>query len=155
VGGAPERPQQVGFSHLGISVTDLDRTVSFYCDVLGGTLVRPPYGGDSPSFSGRMALVHLGTCALDLYEHPGNVGERFDPSRTGLGHLALAADSLANLEAWATWLDRHEIPRSDIRDGGDVGAMFDFIDPDGIQIEFFFLDQEKLRRSPLYSSVAG
>jgi glyoxylase I family protein len=56
-------------SHLGLSVTDLDRSVEFYCDVLGGLMVRPPFAGTSPSFSGRMAIVLLGSMALDLYEH--------------------------------------------------------------------------------------
>ena len=149
------RPPQVGVSHIGCSVTDLDRSVTFYCDVLGAALIRPPYGGERTSFSGRMALVRLGTLSLDLYEHAANAGERFDPSHTGLDHLALTAASLKDLEAWATWLDDHQIPHSEIRDGGGVGAMFDFVDPDGIQIEFFFLDEERLRHSATYSTSGG
>jgi glyoxylase I family protein len=101
-----------------------------------------------------MALINLGRFSLDVYQHAGNVNERFDPSRTGLDHLALVAGSLEDLQAWASWLDDHEVPRSEIRDAGDVGAMFDFVDPDGIQIEFFFLDQERLRRSTVYSAAA-
>jgi glyoxylase I family protein len=151
--GTLNRPQQVGVSHLGISVADLDRTVTFYCDVLGATLARPPYGGDSASFSGRMALVYLGKLAIDLYQHAGNSKERFDPARTGLDHLALVAQSFEDLEGWAGWLDHHRVPHSEIRASGDVGAMFDFVDPDGIQLEFFFLDQEKLRRSTVYSAT--
>jgi catechol 2,3-dioxygenase-like lactoylglutathione lyase family enzyme len=34
------RPQLVGVSHFGFSVTDLDRSIEFYCDVLGATLIR-------------------------------------------------------------------------------------------------------------------
>ena len=75
-----DRPDQVGLSHLGFSVSNLERSFSFYCDVLGATLARAPYDGDSPSFSGRMALVVLGALALDLFEHSGNEGKRFDPS---------------------------------------------------------------------------
>jgi glyoxylase I family protein len=131
------RPQQVEMSHLGFSVTDLDRSIKFYCDVLGAELVRAPYDGDSPSFSGRMALVMLGSNGLDLYEHAGNEGERFEPARTGLDHLALVAESFEHLKTLADWLDACEVPRSEIRDVG-VGAMFDFVDPDGIQIEFCF-----------------
>jgi glyoxylase I family protein len=127
--GTLNRSQQVGVSHLGISVADLDRTVTFYCDVLGATLARPPYGGDSASFSGRMALVYLGRLAIDLYQHAGNSKERFDPARTGLDHLALVADSFEDLQAWAAWLDHHQVPHSEIRTSGDVGAMFDFVDP--------------------------
>jgi glyoxylase I family protein len=68
----------------------------------------------------------------------------FDPARTGLDHLAFVAESYEHLAAWARWLDVCEVPRSEIREGGGVGAMFDFVDPDGLQIEFFFLDLEKL-----------
>jgi glyoxylase I family protein len=55
--------------HLGFSVTDLDRSIKFYCDVLGAALVRAPCDGDSPSFSGPLAFVTLGSNGLDLYEH--------------------------------------------------------------------------------------
>jgi glyoxylase I family protein len=144
-----DRPRHVGISHLGFSVTDLDTSISFYCDVLGAVLVRPPDDGDSPAFSGRMALVLLGSDGLDLFEHAGNQAEAFEPARTGLDHLGLVAESYEDLEKWAEWLDAHDIPRSEIRDGGGVGAMFDFTDPDGIQLEFFFRDREKLRQAPL------
>lgn len=148
------RPSASGLSHLGLSVSDLDRSIAFYRDVLGAVVVRPPHDGDSPSFQGRMALVGLGSLGVDLYEHTANPGDRFDPARTGLDHLALAVDSYKELEAWARWLDAHEVRRSPIRDGGGVGSMFDFTDPDGVQIEFYFLDEDKLRRSANFSSAA-
>jgi glyoxylase I family protein len=135
-------------------VTDLDRSIRFYSDVLGAVVVRGPYVGDNPSFSGRMALVMLGRNGLDLFEHTVNDGKRFEAPRTGLDHLALAAESLEHLQMWAAWLDDQGVRCSEIRVTG-VGAMFDFADPDGIQFEFFFTDQERLRQSELYSSVTS
>jgi glyoxylase I family protein len=82
-----------------------------------------------------MALVQLGAHGVDLFQHDGNGGERFEPGRTGLDHLGLAVDSYDDLQAWAEWLDAHDVPRSDIRDLG-TAAIFDFADPDGIQLEF-------------------
>jgi catechol 2,3-dioxygenase-like lactoylglutathione lyase family enzyme len=79
-----DRPDPVGLSHLGLSVSNLERSISFYCDVLGATLARTPYEGDSPAFSGRMALVIIGSLILDLFEHIGNGGRQFDPTSTGL-----------------------------------------------------------------------
>jgi glyoxylase I family protein len=112
----------------------------------------PPCAGFSEYFSGRMALVLLGAHGVDLFQHADNGGERFEPARTGLDHFALAVDSFGDLQAWAEWLDAHDVPRSDIRETSGVGAIFDFVDPDGIQLEFFFLDQDKVRRSATFSS---
>jgi glyoxylase I family protein len=132
-------------SHVGLSVADLDRSMSFYRDALGALVVRPPFGGDRAPFSGRMAILMLGLTVLDLFEHADNRAERFDPARTGLDHLALMADSHDDLEAWARWLDAHDVAHSEIRDSGGFGAQFDFVDPDGIQIEFCFLDHDMMR----------
>jgi glyoxylase I family protein len=145
---APHRPDDPTISHLGLSVTDLDRSVAFYCDVLGAKLVRAPYEADRGAF--RLALVHLASTGLDLCEHDANHGESFEPARTGLDHLAFNAASKAELEQWASWLDSRGVARSEIRDGGQVGLMFDFVDPDGVQLEFFFVDQERLRTSTTY-----
>jgi glyoxylase I family protein len=149
------RPRVSGISHLGLSVTDLDRSIAFYREVLGAILVRAPYDGDNLSFSGQLALIRLGSLAIDLYQHAATRDERFDPAQTGLDHLAFVAASRAELEVWARWLDEHDVARSPIRNTSDVASMFDFKDPDGIQIEFFYLDQEALRRSPLYSPTVA
>jgi hypothetical protein len=74
------------------------------------------------------------------------MGTGFDVTRTGLDHLALTAGSRDALADWAGWLDAHNVARSAIRDipGPIVGAMFDFVDPDGIQLEFIFIKSETL-----------
>lgn len=144
-----DRPRLIGVSHLGVSVTNLDRSLRFYCDVLGAPIVRPTYDGDRESFSGRMAAVALGPHALDLFEHVANRKEHFDPVRTGLDHIALAAESATELRAWTNWLDACEVPRSAIREVVGVGEMFDFVDPGGIQLEFLFLDLDRLSQFEL------
>jgi catechol 2,3-dioxygenase-like lactoylglutathione lyase family enzyme len=64
-------------NHLGISVSDLDRSIAFYCDVLGGALAIPPREGHSTLSSWRFAVVGLGSLALDIYQHSDNGGERW------------------------------------------------------------------------------
>jgi glyoxylase I family protein len=136
-----ERPAVAGVNHVGTSVTDLERSIRFYCDVLGATVVREPYSGDRASFSGRIAILALGTHILDLFEHAGNRGESFEPARTGLDHIGLGATCNDELTAWASWLDSCDVKRSAIRElENNMGALFDFVDPDGIQLEFLFID---------------
>jgi glyoxylase I family protein len=135
------RPRLAGVHHLGISVSSLERSMRFYRDVLGATLLVKPNDGTRSSFSGRVAIFGLGEHILDICQHARNAGERFDPVRTGLDHLALEARSVEELRAWAAWLDKCDVARSPIREVADgLGATFDFVDPDGIQMEFSYLN---------------
>jgi glyoxylase I family protein len=130
-----------GLHHVGLSVTSLEHSLRFYCDVVGAQLLGAPNDGTSPAFTGRMGILSLGGHILDLCEHARNGGEQFDPPRTGLDHLALAAKSLDELHAWAAWLDSCGVARSEIRVvANGLGAIFDFVDPDGMQIEFIHLN---------------
>jgi glyoxylase I family protein len=149
-----DRPDSVGLSHLGLSVSNLERSISFYGDVLGATLARTPYDGDSPAFSGCMAVVIIGSLILDLFEHSANGGLQFDPTSTGLDHLALVTQSSEDLQRWTRWLDLQKVQHSEIRTAQGMGLMFDFADPDGIQWEFLYLDPEKLQQLEIYSDVA-
>lgn len=141
--GESTRPRLAGLHHFGISVANLERSMRFYCDVLGADVLvaETPEGEDQRRFSGRAAILSLGGHVIDLCEHSGNAGDPFDPVRTGLDHFALEAESLDDLRAWANWLDTSGVARSEIRKvAGGVGTMFDFVDPDGIQIEFAHFD---------------
>jgi glyoxylase I family protein len=134
------RPHQLGIHHFGLSVTDVDRSTKFYRDVLGAEIVGPRHAPEE--FSGYRTVIRLGSHTIDLNQFSANQGTKFDPARTGLDHLALSAGSPEDLEVWARWLDRQRVPRSTIRLVRGVGPMFDFVDPDGIQIEFLFLDPD-------------
>ena len=141
------RPRLAGLHHFGISVANLERSIRFYCDVLGADLLvaDTPEGEDQRRFPGRAAILTLGGHVFDLCEHADNAGERFDPVRTGLDHFALEAESLDGLREWASWLDTSGVARSEIRKvAGGIGTMFDFVDPDGIQLEFLFIDLGQL-----------
>lgn len=143
-----DRPRLAGLHHLGISVINLERSVRFYCDVVGADLLVEPNEGTRPSFVGRMAILSLGGRIFDLCQHSRNEGERFDPVRTGLDHLALEAESVEQLSAWAGWLDSRGVSRSQVRSAADgLGTMFDFVDPDGLQIEFIHLNLGSLNDS--------
>jgi len=72
-----------GFSHVAIRVTDLSRAKQFYTGTLGFQLVIE---------TNELFLVNVGGILLgvrgDDRETP--TGDRFNPYRVGLDHLALA-----------------------------------------------------------------
>jgi catechol 2,3-dioxygenase-like lactoylglutathione lyase family enzyme len=123
---------------MGLSVRDLDRSIRFYCDVLGGALYREPYDGDSPSFSGQMAIVGLGEIGLDLIEHASNGGDQFQPGRTGLDHLSFPTESLDDLRDWARWLDACEVHIRAFATSLALAACSTSLTPTGLPWNFCF-----------------
>jgi glyoxylase I family protein len=136
----PTPPSAAEFDHYGISIADLDRSLHFYTDILGGIVVLPPHRVDEFSF--RRAVIWIGGMGIDLNEHATNTGEAFSPVRTGLDHLAFSVMCYEDLAAWAAHLDAHGVPCSPIRNVDGVGQAFDFRDPDGIQIEWWHRDHD-------------
>lgn len=114
--------------------------------MLGGDLVFPRHELDW----GARAIVRVGNHFIDLNELHAGDGTTFDPARTGLDHVAFTARSREELERWAEWLDRNNVRRTPVRDlradpaqdanAPVTGAMFQFVDPDGIELEFLFFD---------------
>jgi glyoxylase I family protein len=138
---APVPPSTTEFDHYGISVTDLGRSLAFYCDILAGIVVAPPHPVDEFNFRRAVICVN-GSMAIDLNEHAMNSGEAFDPARTGLDHLAFSVASYDALLAWAAYLDAKGVAHSPIRKLEGVGEGFDLRDPDGIQIELWHRDHD-------------
>ena len=100
----------------------------------------PPRPVDNFDFR-RAVLTFDGSMVIDLNEHAANPGEAFDPSRTGLDHLAFRAPSYDALIAWVALIDVEGVSHSPIRVIDGVGEGFDFCDPDGIQIELWHMDR--------------
>jgi catechol 2,3-dioxygenase-like lactoylglutathione lyase family enzyme len=64
-------------NHIGISVTDLERSIAFYRDMLGMEPLVPSFPFDGPQFrkvmgvpdaEGRMSVVRGGTVQIELFE---------------------------------------------------------------------------------------
>jgi glyoxylase I family protein len=147
-------PSIAKFDHFGISVTDLIRSLDFYCHVLGAVVLVPPHLDDKFNFR-RAVVMLVGPMGLDLNEHATNSGEPFDPVRTGLDHLAFGASSYEVLVAWAKHLETKGVPHSPIRNLVGFGETFDFRDPDGIQIEFWHKDQGGAWANNIRQKLAG
>lgn len=119
--------------HVVLRVTDIDRSLDFYCNRLGMTLVKQVTAG----------LYHLqaGNSMIDLVP----VGSRMDDGNTSapqmssrnVDHFCLLLDPFDG-DAITALLDQHGIDHSDIKTrfgaGGDGPAIY-LTDPDGNGIE--------------------
>jgi catechol 2,3-dioxygenase-like lactoylglutathione lyase family enzyme len=126
----------VGFHHVTLRVTDLDRSRAFYSALPGFTLDQ-----DFPDL-GKLryrigdTLARLVLCA----PLPGSPAEdRFDEHRIGLDHIAVGVEggreALARLEVTLRELGA-ETAGVQLDRAGEL-AMIAFRDPDNIQWEFF------------------
>jgi len=126
-------PPIKGFTHVSLSVRDLDASLHFYRDVLGLRTLAEPYDGEV--FEGREAMLLAGRTALCLQCHTANTGARFDPRHTGLDHIALAVASREDLEAFAEHLTTEGIEHSGVKPLPGFGDFIELHDPDGVLVE--------------------
>ena len=112
--------------HLALRVRDVDRTVTFYRDVLGlGLKMRPgpqmAFLGNRPDASHELALFQLPADAAGP-----------DPARVGLYHMAWEMASFAELEALH---ERLKAKGAKIVGYSDRQCNVMFHDPDGNELE--------------------
>ncbi|MEU7103178.1 VOC family protein [Streptomyces longwoodensis] len=120
--------------HIGLNVTDLDRSLAFYRDVLDFVLV-----GEGKEEGRRYAFLGDGeSLVLTLWEQ---AGDAYDPGRSGLHHLTFEVDSIERVTAYEQALRRRGVDFAHDgvvahREGAASGGIF-FHDPDGIRLEIF------------------
>ena len=116
--------------HLALRVTNPQRSRRFYHEQLGLPILL-----ETPQVTllgiGQVALALLGTDSESL------AGDRFDPHRTGLDHVALGvADD--ELESLLAQLNAVSVPNNGIQTDDLTGARYiSFYDPDGIAWELY------------------
>lgn len=120
--------------HIGLNVTDLDRSVAFYQRVFGLDDLR-----DSRQEGRRFAfLAKDGTLVLTLWQQ---ATDRYEAGRAGLHHLSFKVESIEQVLAaeqtlqdlGATFAYDGIVPHAE---GADSGGIF-FEDPDGVRLEIF------------------
>ncbi|MGW0601493.1 VOC family protein [Streptomyces sp. NPDC002776] len=118
--------------HTGLNVTDLDRSLAFYRDVLGFTPLAEGKEEDR-----RFALLGDGeTLVLALWQQAAGP---YDDSRSGLHHLAFQADSIERVRAYESALREYGVRFAHEgvvahAEGAGSGGIF-FHDPDGVRLE--------------------
>ncbi|MFD8420245.1 VOC family protein [Streptomyces sp. NPDC059466] len=123
--------------HVGLNVTDLDRSLAFYRDVLGFALLTEGKDGER-----RYAFLGSadggGGPVLTLWQQArGPYGD----DRAGLHHLALEVDSIDQVRTYETALRGQGVTFAHEgvvahREGSASGGIF-FHDPDGTRLEIY------------------
>jgi glyoxylase I family protein len=124
-------PEISGVSHIDLTVTDLDRSLAFYTDVLGFNEVVREDGDDHA----MVVMSHQGLVNMVCLNRHGSGGQpRFDEMRIGLDHLSFLVPSRAALEEWECHLDERGVTYTPIAEA-PYGSVLVFRDPDNIQLE--------------------
>ena len=130
----PRRMRLNGLHHVTLVSGDLARTVGFYRDVLGLTLLREGANDDDPGARHFWFGDAAGTpgTLVSFLEYPampeGSVG------RGSTHHLAFAVGSAAEQDAWRDWLTAKNVPCTESLTRGGLRSLY-FRDPDGHVLE--------------------
>ena len=121
---------QVCIGHVHLKVSDLERSLRFYCDVLGFVLMQR-WGKEAAFVSAGGYHHHIG---LNTWESLG--GSPPPPGSTGIFHVAILYPSRASLGDALRRLIDAEIPLDGASDHGVSEALY-LRDPDGIGLELY------------------
>jgi glyoxylase I family protein len=120
-----------GVHHVALRCTDLARSKAFYTETLGFPVAMEGDGiclflaGETP-----IALRARGEATPE--------GDRFDPFRVGLDHVALTCDDEAELDRLAGDLDTAGVWNTGVKMDDVLGKRYvAFKDPDGIKWELY------------------
>jgi glyoxylase I family protein len=129
------------FSHVRLTVTDIERSRAFYDSVFGFDIAfeAPPADADDATKE-QMAFLFGGV----VYSFAGGLlglrpvaaGEdRYDEDRVGLDHLSFTVKR-EDLDDAVTQLDGLGIAHEEIKDIGGA-YILEFRDPDNVALELF------------------
>ncbi|MBQ2957588.1 MAG: VOC family protein [Clostridia bacterium] len=122
--------QIVGLAHIGVRVSDMEKSIKFYTEVLGFELTSQQILGTS-----HLAFLNIGTCLIELI-HPANYVAR---EAGQIDHIAMEVKDIDMLvcrliEKGVPFLSNSINDAKDLLDG--VKNIF-FTGPDGERFEFF------------------
>jgi catechol 2,3-dioxygenase-like lactoylglutathione lyase family enzyme len=146
-----DAPEPV-FSHFGICVSDLERSLRFYCDALGFEKAESHAIGsefaalmDFPDVAVTSQFIRRGPTAIELlaFEEPAPFGgrERRPVNQFGLTHLSFRVRNVAATVARMVELGGAvvESSRTTIDLGGTALEFVYCTDPDGVRVELMDL----------------
>ncbi len=139
-------------THIGICVRDMEKSLAFYRDILGMTVLGdrmtdPTEGGRLHNYRRKRQARHWvslsygegSTPTLTLTSHPGDDpdGEPIKLDEVGISHIAFGVADVKSLtDELITKGVQLAGPRESFTNaGGDIRSIYVF-DPDGILVQF-------------------
>lgn len=133
--------------HVGLTISDLDRSIAFYRDAVGMALEYRSAVA-SEAFDKLIAIdgiridfayLTLGDFRLQLIEYVNGGGEKLGLGHNKVGnpHISLWVDDVEREHARLTALGVNVTSEILTQESADICARtFYFTDPDGVQVEF-------------------
>ena len=141
-----------GLHHLGLTVTDIDKSIEFYRDILGMKLLRrretdADYIGLQTGYPGvKLAAASFKPCpesqqSMEVVQYLTNTGEpiKLATNRPGSSHLCLTVDDIqaAHDSMKAQGVQFRSEPVTITSGPNEGGCVIYLYDPDGYTIELF------------------
>jgi len=126
-------PPIASIHHVSLTVTDLDRSVAWYKEVLELTELMREDHPDGNGFAIVLGKPDFSMC-VGLHTHEANSSEPCNETRTGLDHVSFGVAQRADLDIWAEHFKDLNVFQSPINDQEGYAVLV-FRDPDNIQLE--------------------
>ena len=130
-------PDITSIHHVSFTVTDIDRSVAWYQEVLGLAELMKEDHPDGKGYAIVLGKPDFSMC-VGLHTHSANAAEPCDETRTGLDHVSFRVAQRADLDTWAQHFKKLGVSQSPINEKGGYAVLV-FRDPDNIQLELISL----------------
>lgn len=132
-----------GFSHVSLTVTDLDAARIFWTEVMGFEAVVEAPG---------LLIVVDAQVAIACVTHEAGDHGPFDERRVGLDHLSFDVETVDQLRAWEARLTGRGVPSAPIVES-PFGSHLNVRGPENLAIELVVMRPEM--REALFGGVHG
>ncbi|WP_204207203.1 SMU1112c/YaeR family gloxylase I-like metalloprotein [Vaginella massiliensis] len=119
--------------HLAIIVSDWEKALHFYCDLLGFKIVQKHFRADRNSYKIDLSLNDRYLIELFTFDNPP--ARLTQPEATGLRHLAFEVEDIIS---YYNYLKTNGVKLEEIRIDPYTEKRFFFgFDPDNLPLEFY------------------
>lgn len=122
-----------GVHHIAIICSDLDRSLEFYCELLGMKVEAKQFRSERNSWKVDLSLN--GVYTIELFTFLDSVERPSYPEAKGLRHLAFSTDDIEGIHSF---FHQHIAKTGEILIDAHTQKRFFFTcDPDDLPIEFY------------------